>query len=349
MILIISNFELIVDNSFTCFEIVVASLLSWKGYSYELMFMNSWGFSYKPAPSGLISDGINECAGGIWYPLEFYQGVKLITKNLEAKTALDFIKEELRNNRPVIINANTYWCPWHDHYQKLSRSHSIIVLGIDNENGTLDCVDKYTWQSVHGPCKMSFSDFLNGYQNLIIMNNGKPLARIDWRKIIREAVLCMKSQADYDLIYYLKKGNLVERTLLALKLAELKSKKTSCFDEMRLFAQKVDESSLENEKQNGLSIERNSLLVSLMKLTHGRKKFADLLNYLGKAQKVEPLIHGARLMGNSTWQWGDASSHLYNYFQNNDPAEKKRFCEGVKTLAIYEEMIADMLIKLTYK
>lgn len=336
-----------VDNSFNCLDIVVASWLSWKGYHFELMFSNCWGFSFKHAPSGLISDGLNEWAGGIWYSLEFYHGIKLITKNLEAQKALSFITEEIRNNRPVILNADTYWCQWHEHFQKTSRPHSIIVLGIDDENCTLDCADKYTWQSVHGPCKMSFNDFLNGYQSLTTISFEKPIAKIDWRKIIREAVLCMESQADYDLIYYLKKSNFIDKVILTFKLANLSNKKPICFDEIRILARTIDKSNLEKESPAGIPLEKNPLVSRLMHLAHGRKKFSVMLKHLGEEFKIEKLIYGARLMGNSAWQWGDATSHLYNYFKTNDPNEKKRFCDGIKTLAIYEEMMADMFLKLT--
>ncbi|HBF36204.1 MAG TPA: hypothetical protein DDW50_02665 [Firmicutes bacterium] len=338
-----------IDNSFNCFDIVVASWLAWKGFHFELMFSNCWGFSFKSSASGLISDGLNEWAGEIGYPLESYGGIKLITQKSEAQNALSFVTKELQNDRPVILNTDTFWCPWHERYQRTKRLHSVIVLGMDTENCTLDCADKYTWQSVHGSCKMSFNDFLNGYQSLTTISFEKPMAGMDWRKIIRDAVLCMKNQADYDAIYYLKKGNFVERTVLAFKLFQFKFRKPLCFEEMRLLAQKVNESSLENERSTTIPLERNPLLVHLMLIAHGRKKFADTLKYLGEEQKIENLIYGARLMGNSAWQWGEAVGHLYNYFQTNDPNEKTRFCDGIKTVAIYEEMLADMLIKLTSK
>ena len=288
---------------------MVASLLSWKGYRYELMFINSWGFSFKPALSGLISEGLSEWAGGIWYPLEFYQGIKLITNSLEIYSALSFITNELGNNRPVILNIDTYWCPWHEYYQKTSRPHSVIILGIDDKNHTLDCIDKYTWQLVQGPCKMSYNDFLNGYQSVTIMSFDKAIAEIEWRKIIREAVQCMKGRANYDVIYLLKKGNFVKRVVLALKLAQFKLKKFSCFDEIKIIAQKIDESNLENERQTDIPFERNPLLIHFLLVSHGRKKFAYMLKYLGEELQVQSLLYLSNLMFNVAWHWEDEIHH----------------------------------------
>jgi len=342
---IISNFKLIVEDCFTCLDIVVASILSWMGYRYELMFINSWGFSFKPAPSGLISDGLSDCAGGIWHPLEVYQGIKLITKNPEVQDALCFIREELRNNRPVILNTDTYWCPWHEFYQRIRRPHCLIILGIDDESNILYCMDKFTQQAKEGPSEMSFKDFSSGYQSIMTISLGKPICEIDGRKIIREAVLCTKGQTNYDLFYALKKGDFCKKAFLAFKLRQNKYSKPNCIREMMVFAQKISESSLENEKRLDLPLERNPLLMKLMLIANGRKKFGYLMKYLAEEYKIESLTYFSNIMFIIASLWQDVLSHLYKYLKTTDIKEKSHFYRGVRTMALFEEMFLNMLIK----
>jgi hypothetical protein len=207
LVAIIANLQLIVDNCFDCADIVAASLLVWKGYRYEIMFINSWGFSFKPAGSGRISDGLAEWSGGIVRPLELYLGIKSVIRKMEPSKAWDFVVEELRNERPVILNVDLYWCPWHEYYQKNHRAHSVILVGTDGPNGTLDCLDKYTLQSLNGPYKMTFNEFVPACQSLTLFSFIKPVVAIDWRVMIREATLCMKTKVDYDLYFAFKKIN----------------------------------------------------------------------------------------------------------------------------------------------
>lgn len=345
MVAIISNFQLIVDNCFDCADIVAASLLVWKSYRYEIMFINSWGFSFKPAPSGRISDGLNEWTGGILQPLEIYLGIKSIIQKMEPQKAWNYVTQELYNERPVVLNVDLYWCPWHEHYQKNNRSHSIILLGIDEQNWTLDCMDKYTLQSLNGPYKMNFNEFVHAYQSLTIYSFIKPVVEIDWRVMIREAIICMKEKADYDLYFALKKEKLNNRITLNFKSAQSRFEKNNCFEEIRLLAQEIKRSSLANE----LYVKQNPLIASLITIANGRRKFAYSLRYLGQKQNVEHLVDIARLMEYCSWHWNSAIKHLYNYLKAIDINEKNQFCDEVKSLAVFEEMMADKLIELSSK
>jgi hypothetical protein len=343
MVAIIPNFQLIVDNCFDCADIVAASLLVWRGYRYEIMFINSWGFSFQPAPSGRVSDGLSEWSGGIVQPLELYLGIKSVIRKMEPQTAWEFITEELRKGRPVVLNADLYWCPWHEHYQKNHRTHSLIILGSDARDGTVDCMDKYTLQAFNGPYRMSFNQFAPALQSLTVFSQGKPVAEPDWRVMVREAIWCMKTKADYDRYFARKKAGRSRGLTWNLKKTEFNWEKADCCVEIRLLAAEINSSVLADE----LFVKSSPLLVRLISIGNGRRKFAYCLRYLGQERNEESLVDLARIMELCSWQWNSANKYIYNYLKTGDISEKNRFCDELKSLAVFEEMIADKLIDLT--
>lgn len=345
MIAIIANLQLIVDNCFDCADIVAASLLVWQGYQYEIMFINSWGFAFQPARSGRISDGLDERSGGILQPLELYLGIKTGIQKMAPDEAWDFVIAELRKERPVVLNVDLFDCPWHEHYQKNHRSHSVIILGNDERNGTLDCLDKYTLQAFNGPYKMTYQDFAGACQSLTIFSYIKPVVAIDWRVMVGEAVWCMKAKVDYDWYFGLKKAQPNSGLTWNFNSAQVNCGTINCFEEIRRFAGEVKRSGLPGE----LDVKQNPLIIRLMTLANGRRKFAYSLRYLGQKQNVEPLVDLARLMEHCSWQWNHAIKHLYNFLKTSDINEKNQFCEEVRSLAVFEEMLAEKLMELTVK
>lgn len=133
----------------TCFDDVIASCLNYLGYDYEMAFLKSWRFEYRPLnlnkefPIGMSAFSL------FHEPLKYdmvekYHGVTINRHDEEeSENYIALIKQEINNDRPCIISYNSNGSipdcrkslvPWY---------HCFIVEGYDDESGCLILNDPY--------------------------------------------------------------------------------------------------------------------------------------------------------------------------------------------------------------
>ncbi len=108
-----------------------------------MFFCESWGFKYnrETDDSFVISKNLSVNRGKEFEYLKKYYGLDI--KDYESDTdVIPFIVNEIKNDSPVILMIDSFWCPWKfRNYHKQHSLHYIIVNGFDEEKGVFYCLD----------------------------------------------------------------------------------------------------------------------------------------------------------------------------------------------------------------
>lgn len=156
-------------GNLTCFEELIVLMLKWNKVPYEYYFIDLLGFDFiniQDSKINSISDRIIE--GNEFCSQNIYNIAVRRIKKRNLKDDLAIIKNELLNNRPVLLEMDSYWLPWREEYKKLhyfETGHTCMAVGI-NDN-SLFCIDT---MPVAENGIVSIDDFSNGYIEYIVFN-----------------------------------------------------------------------------------------------------------------------------------------------------------------------------------
>lgn len=143
----IANIKPYKHSTLNCLESQIISIaVSW-GKSFELMFLGKWGFSFRGRErdtASVTGDRINPQMDDTFPLLEKYHGIKITEYQPDsAEEMIGLIDNHLRENKPIIMFVDAYWCPWDPGYQKYHNMHFVIVVGYDAESRMFTCVDGF--------------------------------------------------------------------------------------------------------------------------------------------------------------------------------------------------------------
>jgi amino acid adenylation domain-containing protein len=183
---------------FLCGEECVISYASSIGRDYQLMFNHSGWFDYDPfkGPFGSYLGKLSERVrvglgqGLLDYsrPLADGHGIILTTKFHTSAKALQVIKNQLRNQKPVIVILDSYWIPWDPKFKREhSKGHNLLIVGMDTELNHFIGVDPYFMLK---NCILPFKYFLKGYKRILLMDV-TPEKEPDYLQILKDAALNM--------------------------------------------------------------------------------------------------------------------------------------------------------------
>jgi len=182
------NIKPVQIDGLDCFEILLATVAAHYNREYQLAFSEALGFEYLQADSEsteLIGNRINTGNKNIVNLHKKYCGID--TKRIEIKTAegiIDVIKQQLHISLPTIISINTYYCPWHGDYHKLSHGHFCLATGIDADNN-ITCIDPGQGS---GTFYLPNKDFMNGFGLCYVFDiAGSPEIK-EYMLILRDSV-----------------------------------------------------------------------------------------------------------------------------------------------------------------
>jgi len=166
------NIELAKLESMDCFEGLVCSVALWKERNYEMLFSETWGFSFQtnqPSQQSTIGNRISSGKILKWDHMENYHGMKFTTHmDKTAEEALDIIQNQLGLEFPVCIDLNLgHWC---------------LVIGIDKDD--LYCLDMF-FNQYNGRFSITNfkKEFSGNYVILSVLQNEIP--EIDWKLILK--------------------------------------------------------------------------------------------------------------------------------------------------------------------
>lgn len=154
----------------SCFADIVASVAGWLGRDYELMFSECWSIRFNSlGDRSHLGERIGVEKNNGLNLLKQYHGIQFIYKNIEdVNSALEIIKRELIDGRPVIGIVDAYWVPWDDVFQKLhSSGHFFLIVDIDKLRNDLTCVDGYFMQK---DVIIPRGNFATGFKNLMTVS-----------------------------------------------------------------------------------------------------------------------------------------------------------------------------------
>lgn len=308
-----------------CFDTAIASVVSWYGKSYELMFINAWGFNYWPF--GLtLGNRIRPALYNILQPLEIYQGIKFHIHFFPlGQHALTRMTEEFQREKPVILETDFFWVPWNGRYQKQHRRHYLVLTGVEGSN--VLGVDYTAWNRLKKPGIISFNDLLHGMRSYITVSNESYRKELNWRQIINRYVRLRGSNTP---------KNKFDKTFTISK---------SCFDRIRRFADSLEKvPELRAEKQMKLKLVDTPLFVNLNEIVMRRFKFSFALGFLGNQCNVDELVLLAKEMESIGNEWEVVKNILYQSFECDDSQQLiKQSAFKIRELADKEETLSKEL------
>lgn len=145
-----------------CLEETIANYALACQRDYQMMFAQSWRFSYVNNSSKKIGERIS-CNTTI--DLEYlkkYHGIEIIP--LYAENSEDLIMSicnHVNNKIPTIIFISNYYFPWNEHYHKFDNGlpHAVLITDMDIHQGIFYCCDPKFMQE-RG--EILFQDIIDG-------------------------------------------------------------------------------------------------------------------------------------------------------------------------------------------
>ena len=155
------NIEPIINEYFSCYQIILATYASYQKRSYDMMFAESWGFKYEKNehPFGISLHPGYQNRGN--FLLEKFHGIRIKdTQYIVKEKLLEF--QSILPHSPIIVYYDVFNCPWNISYRRNHIEHFILITGIDGKSEHLYVLDPYSTKNEN---IISIDDFAqdNGY------------------------------------------------------------------------------------------------------------------------------------------------------------------------------------------
>lgn len=308
----------------TCYQDIIASVASYWGRNYELMYTTAWGFSFQ---SSMNADTIgSRMNAGFVISLEdlaAYHGINISLENYgDSDGVIGAVIEQIKNGMPVGVNTDNYWTPWLNGYQSFHRQHICLIVGVDVPNQLFFCIDPMFSKDVE---VVSFQDFRQG-------NNGKcyffnkcddKLSDFNWEKI---------KQRVYQSFYFSDQDNIqasIRRFAIAVAEEEI-----NILEEVPV--------------SNPSDIWTTPLLANLIQIEKGRYCFSSLLMFISKNLETSALKSIIDEFNQLVLSWENVKSlFLKLYFlKKNDPLMLKSINEKLVHISQEEFRLLENLMEL---
>lgn len=172
-----------------CLDDCIATYTNWINRGCELMYADSWDFKFNPylenvnEPLENRSSDPNEKK---WKNLKFYHGVKLIWHRSRANNnMLEDFRNELNENRPVIIAMDCFYCPWDWGFQKYhNEGHIFLIIGL-RDNHSFNCVDPFFMKK---DLVLPMDCFKSGFIRYATINITNSEKKVDLKDLINTSI-----------------------------------------------------------------------------------------------------------------------------------------------------------------
>ena len=317
------NLQPAILKNMNCLEADIVSTALWWRRNYELLFLNSWCFSFfdKVNPYSTLGERIRNKHSLNTKFFEMHHGIKLQHhEGISADFAIEIIKEELKNHRPVEIIIDHFWCPWLQFvYQRNHGSHSCLVIGFDEKEETIICIDAHPVIQYNACLSLeNFSKAFSGdiltFQLLEVEDDAA-----GWKEILREATEFFYNSSSH----------------------------SSPFEAIRAFANEVElfyDANLEFKDYENILF-RAPILWNLIDITNGRAKFSMALKYLSNISNSADLSNIATRFENAYLQWDIVKAMFAktHYLDNYSMLIPKIVSKLLKVADFEEEIYIDLI------
>lgn len=145
-----------------CLEDILATVSIYFQNDFELMYAESWGFTFYPAVRNLntaLGKRLDAGKNDYFSNLEKFHGLR--TKWHLKRTLAEYellIRTELLAGNPVAVFMDAYWLPWTKAYKIHHAPHYCLIIG-QGDNSDFMCLDPYVTREV---CTLPASLLING-------------------------------------------------------------------------------------------------------------------------------------------------------------------------------------------
>ncbi len=308
------------NADYNCFDGIVASVAKYWNLDYIIMFLSVWGFRFESGKGkNTTSMGERLDHGGKNNLIELlreYHGLNIeCYYNSENSKILERIRAELSEGKPTAIGTDAFLCPWNPAYKKYHIPHFYLVIGIDEKERELMCIDPFCTSNIERVPFDGFSSTVESY--LVFMPENKKTREFDWRTSLSETVV------------------------FAMENDE-------AFDAMRRFANEIQSlEDLSKESDGCADLYRTLLLLRIKQLSLDRYKFRELLAYLSEKYGVKEMADYAENMEHAAKMWDNVVMLMAKeILKSRKSTGIKRIADMVFEAADYEEKLALGILKL---
>ena len=137
------------DNNITncfipiCIENVLSEYLNYKGYEYQYAFAYSLNFKFdrNNCCEGRVADGLNNRYDFRGWLNKLYNIRIHKVEFASVEKLINYIKNSIKQQEPVIIHLDSYYLPWSTLYNKEHTTHMVIAIDVDSEKNDIKIID----------------------------------------------------------------------------------------------------------------------------------------------------------------------------------------------------------------
>jgi hypothetical protein len=250
-------------------EDIIAAIADWKNRDCLFMFAGAWTFHFTGGQTN-VHDRLRVGNEEYVYYLQKHHGIALNWHQDFKTSDIDTIIHEVKNNTPVIIHLDSFYCPWHMYYGKNHSMHFCLLIGF-HKNG-FRCIDPYLTPNIED---ISMNDVLAGC---------KEYALIEFHD-------CMAPYMDS-----------LQSIIHSIHTA-MDSKK-SIFKQMELFGTEILVSdNMLIEIMNTQDIIESTIIEKIKFIGLGRRNYAKLIYEVGKHFTIPDLLHVSQPIDKLSSHW----------------------------------------------
>jgi hypothetical protein len=325
-----SDMKLIQMYDMTCLEATMATVGTYSGHHYEMIFSDMWNFNFvNNKDSGIGKKIILNNEHDHFYLFHKYHGIRTDEyTECNEKSKFELIVNELDEGHPITTHIDESFLPWPNKYNQGDGNSRyagfLLLLDYNREDDSFVCID------VHSSKKMQTITKEQLQKGFIAMEPQMYSFDViqewqqehDWLKIISEFPRSM----------YEKNDNAI-----------------NSFDSITDFACCLQHSTLKDEINFGSyhDFYWSPFCSNLREATRSRKLLSVTLKYIYDQTKSKDLLEVSHLMAYCASKWQLALSLLYKSFYKKDFKIEQKMSMLILEASEIERNIADILSKYT--
>ena len=312
------NIELMTDpTARDCVEDILASVISWLGRPYEVMFASSWSFDFKPGSGELVGARLDAEISPALNLLETHHGIMVLFGTKPVGTDLFALAlEEICGGRPIVLSRSNRSVA-----DPGSTPQFALVLGFDRRRQVL--LYRATDVRPEGSQKegvvhtLPLKGLVNWSGPHVTFTTGNVGANLDWRPILREAALRFHDRF----------GQRLEM--------------------MASFAREIGSMDIKAEVHGHQNWYWVPLFYNLRRISQGRIQFASLLRFFKARFDLREISEILSDFQNAGRSWQLVRSLMIKYSLTvDDRALLNRISTRILDVSATEQQIAEKLILL---
>ncbi|OBZ15002.1 hypothetical protein A8L34_14070 [Bacillus sp. FJAT-27264] len=337
----IDKITFIQTHDMTCMDAVVATLGTWWGRGYEMVYSKSWDFDFQEDPENSLLVGQRICLKedvSSQSLLEEFHGIQSQSYFFtNVGDTIEFLIKELALGHPLITIFDELYLPWatKSKDEDLNRKGFLLLLDYNKDNGSFTFIDVHSSKKIHSLpyniVKNGIESFSTGMgeghwhiTSFIRMDAWNP--SVEWKVTLREIVQSLR-----------------------IKNASHRD----AFESIDLFAESIKNVDLNLEVQDIQDYESyyfSDLCANLREATRRRKLFSLSLDYMFKRTKIDELQMLSNYMAQAASKWQVSLSVLSKAVLQKDLNSEKRtkIADLLHDACSIERNVADRMESIQY-